>query len=83
MIFRILVSHATTLHHFERVQIKLNRFYPSTLNGSRKDKRVLFEIVGIVEHTMVHCHTLIQMLLHALQNVDLDCAVRETDIEEF
>ena len=54
VVFRILVAHSTTLHHFERVQIDLNRFYPSALNGCRKDKGVFFEIVGIVEYAMVH-----------------------------
>ena len=32
---------------------------------------------------MVHCRSLLQMLLHTLQYVDLDCTVRETDTEEL
>ena len=32
---------------------------------------------------MVHGRSLFQMLTHALQYVDLDCAVGEMDTEEF
>ncbi len=32
---------------------------------------------------MVHGRSLLQMFTHALQYVDLDCAVREMDTEEF
>ena len=32
---------------------------------------------------MMHSYPFFQMLLHTLQYVDLDCAVREMDTEEF
>lgn len=83
MVFRILVTHSTTLYHLEHIKRNLNRFYSSTFDGSRKDKRVLFKVVGIIEHTMVHCHSFLQMFLHAFQYVDLNCAVREIDTKEF
>lgn len=83
VIFCILIAYSTTLHLFERVQFDFHRFYSSALNGCRKDKRVFFEIVFIREYAMVHCRSFLQMLLHTLQYVDLDCAIRETDTEEL
>ena len=47
VVFRVLVAHSTTLHHFQSLQRYFDSLYPPALNGCRKDKGVFFEVVSI------------------------------------
>ena len=52
VVFRIFITYSTTLHHLERIQIYLYRFYSLALNRGRENKRVRFEVVFVGKYAL-------------------------------
>lgn len=83
MVFRVLVAHATALHHAKFLQVHLDRFNAFVSDGSRQYQRVLLAVVGVGIYTVVHQHTLFRYLGNTLQYSDIQCAVRDDDTENL